>query len=111
MGKGGDLWESNICCKTWGLGSWLSWENIHIQKPYVETHTCNPNTGEAETGGFLRLTGQPALQNHRTLVKDPISKNKVEDNLGKHLTLTSDNTGTHSSVLQMGFMLCEYNGH
>lgn len=28
------------------------------KKPQVWWHACNPSTGEMETGGFLRFTGQ-----------------------------------------------------
>lgn len=46
----------------------------------------HPSIAEGEQGGSLELTGLLAFAKS---VRDPVSKHKVESDLGRHLTLAS----------------------
>lgn len=52
---------------------------------------CNPSAVEAETGGSLEFTGQPASPNSRTpgSVNNSVSKTDVETDQGRHPVLTN----------------------
>lgn len=58
-----------------GAENMSSTPRINIKKLDIAVHVCDPCSGEAETEGFLGLTGQPVWLNRRDLnsVRDSVS--------------------------------------
>lgn len=82
------------------MKSWVWFLCTHGKSRYGCSF-CNYSTGEAKTGGSLGLPSQPVFLNQWVpgSVRIPTSKNKLESDWERHLTLNSDLIYTHSEAI------------
>lgn len=57
-GKKWVLGPGEIAQKILATQAWKTEFYWHLYEKPSKVHTCNPNAGQEEIGGFLRLTGQ-----------------------------------------------------
>lgn len=60
------------------------------EKPGTAAGTCNPSTGEVDTGGFLGLTGQPVQQKGELQLSSMFNERLcLKESCGEQLRKTS----------------------